>query len=229
LVWVHCEAGYRASLAASFLDAAGRTVVAVDDEYEHAARADCPSTARWHTCRDVTAMLRNLFGKPYRTVSAVDAAVFADGDAILLDVRERHEWQAGPAPVGPGRGHAGPGRPEPYSSLRPTGVTRGCMQEQGRGQPPCLVGREPGPGAGPGARRSADVEADALGRVAVSAEDEMADPDLPAAHGPEADVKIGAAGAGSAAVHSMPPRANVSARAPRRRWPAVARPRRRRA
>ena len=33
-VWVHCEAGYRASVAASFLDAAGRTVVAVDDEYD---------------------------------------------------------------------------------------------------------------------------------------------------------------------------------------------------
>src|SRR5579863_8004421 len=29
-VWVHCQAGYRASVAASFLDAAGRTVVVVD-------------------------------------------------------------------------------------------------------------------------------------------------------------------------------------------------------
>jgi hydroxyacylglutathione hydrolase len=41
-VWVHCEAGYRACIAASFLDAAGRTVVAVDDEYDHAARARLP-------------------------------------------------------------------------------------------------------------------------------------------------------------------------------------------
>jgi len=41
-VWVHCEAGYRASVAASFLDAAGRTVVAVDDEYTRAARAGLP-------------------------------------------------------------------------------------------------------------------------------------------------------------------------------------------
>ena len=41
-VWVHCEAGYRASIAASFLDAAGRTVVAVDDEYARAARAGLP-------------------------------------------------------------------------------------------------------------------------------------------------------------------------------------------
>jgi hydroxyacylglutathione hydrolase len=41
-VWVHCEAGYRASVAASFLDAAGRTVVAVDDEYARAARVGLP-------------------------------------------------------------------------------------------------------------------------------------------------------------------------------------------
>jgi glyoxylase-like metal-dependent hydrolase (beta-lactamase superfamily II)/rhodanese-related sulfurtransferase len=41
-VWVHCEAGYRASVAASFLDAAGRSVVAVDDEYDRAARAGLP-------------------------------------------------------------------------------------------------------------------------------------------------------------------------------------------
>ena len=41
-VWVHCEAGYRASVAASFLDAAGRTVVAVDDEFRRAAAAGLP-------------------------------------------------------------------------------------------------------------------------------------------------------------------------------------------
>ncbi len=41
-VWVHCGAGYRACVAASFLDAAGRTVVAVDDEYAGAARAGLP-------------------------------------------------------------------------------------------------------------------------------------------------------------------------------------------
>ncbi len=38
-VWVHCEAGYRASVAASFLDAADRSVVVIDDEYDRAARA----------------------------------------------------------------------------------------------------------------------------------------------------------------------------------------------
>ena len=42
-VWVHCAAGYRASVAASFLDAAGRTVVVVDDEYDRAARAGLPT------------------------------------------------------------------------------------------------------------------------------------------------------------------------------------------
>jgi rhodanese-related sulfurtransferase len=37
-VWVHCAAGYRASIAASFLDAAGRRPVAVDDDFENAAK-----------------------------------------------------------------------------------------------------------------------------------------------------------------------------------------------
>ena len=30
--WVHCRSGYRATVAASMLQAAGRTVVAIDDE-----------------------------------------------------------------------------------------------------------------------------------------------------------------------------------------------------
>ena len=37
-VWVHCAAGYRASVAASVLSAAGRTLVAVDDDFENAAK-----------------------------------------------------------------------------------------------------------------------------------------------------------------------------------------------
>jgi hydroxyacylglutathione hydrolase len=44
-VWVHCQSGYRASIAASFLDAIGRTVVAVDDEYTRAAQAGLPIDA----------------------------------------------------------------------------------------------------------------------------------------------------------------------------------------
>ena len=35
-VWVHCAGGYRASVAASMLDAAGRTLVAIDDSFDHA-------------------------------------------------------------------------------------------------------------------------------------------------------------------------------------------------
>ena len=38
-LWVHCRSGYRSSMAASILEAAGRTVVAVDDDYDHAAAA----------------------------------------------------------------------------------------------------------------------------------------------------------------------------------------------
>jgi hydroxyacylglutathione hydrolase len=35
-VWVHCRSGYRASLAASILRRAGRSVVSIDDEYTNA-------------------------------------------------------------------------------------------------------------------------------------------------------------------------------------------------
>jgi rhodanese-related sulfurtransferase len=38
-VWVHCAGGMRAAIAASLLDAAGRTVVAVDDAYDNAGTA----------------------------------------------------------------------------------------------------------------------------------------------------------------------------------------------
>lgn len=41
-LWVHCATGYRASIAASVLDAAGRTVVVVDDDFEHAVKAGLP-------------------------------------------------------------------------------------------------------------------------------------------------------------------------------------------
>ena len=37
-VWVHCASGYRASVAASFLDAVGRTLVAIDDSFENAEK-----------------------------------------------------------------------------------------------------------------------------------------------------------------------------------------------
>jgi rhodanese-related sulfurtransferase len=50
-VWVHCRSGYRAIIAASILDAAGRTVVAVDDEYDNAAKDGLPVTSGENTRR----------------------------------------------------------------------------------------------------------------------------------------------------------------------------------
>ncbi len=41
--WVHCHSGYRASIAASLLDAVGRTVVVADDDYENAEDAGLPA------------------------------------------------------------------------------------------------------------------------------------------------------------------------------------------
>jgi hydroxyacylglutathione hydrolase len=38
-LWVHCASGYRASIAASLLDRAGRDVVYIDDTFDHAAAA----------------------------------------------------------------------------------------------------------------------------------------------------------------------------------------------
>jgi hydroxyacylglutathione hydrolase len=41
-IWVHCQAGYRASIAASMLHAAGHAVTAIDDQYHRAALAGLP-------------------------------------------------------------------------------------------------------------------------------------------------------------------------------------------
>lgn len=38
-VWVHCGSGYRAALAASLLEGRGRSVVVIDDEFDHASEA----------------------------------------------------------------------------------------------------------------------------------------------------------------------------------------------
>ena len=39
-LWVHCEGGYRASVAASFLSATGHALVAIDDSFENARGVD---------------------------------------------------------------------------------------------------------------------------------------------------------------------------------------------
>jgi len=44
-LWVHCAAGYRASIAASILLAGGHRVIAVDDDYTNAAAAGLPVVA----------------------------------------------------------------------------------------------------------------------------------------------------------------------------------------
>jgi hydroxyacylglutathione hydrolase len=41
-LWVHCASGFRASIAASILDRAGRDVVHIDDEYANAEKAGLP-------------------------------------------------------------------------------------------------------------------------------------------------------------------------------------------
>lgn len=44
-LWVHCQAGFRASIAASIADRAGRDVVLVDDDWEQAAKVGLPIEA----------------------------------------------------------------------------------------------------------------------------------------------------------------------------------------
>ncbi len=39
-IWVHCASGYRAAIAASLIEAPGRTVVLVDDGFDNAAKHD---------------------------------------------------------------------------------------------------------------------------------------------------------------------------------------------
>jgi rhodanese-related sulfurtransferase len=36
-LWVHCASGFRAGIATSILDRAGRTVTLIDDDCDHAA------------------------------------------------------------------------------------------------------------------------------------------------------------------------------------------------
>ncbi len=43
-LWVYCQSGFRATVAASLLEAAGRTVVAIDDD-NRAGTAGLPTAA----------------------------------------------------------------------------------------------------------------------------------------------------------------------------------------
>ena len=42
--------------------------------------------------------LKAMFAKPYQTVSAAEAEALVTGGAILLDVRDKHEYQAAHSP-----------------------------------------------------------------------------------------------------------------------------------
>jgi rhodanese-related sulfurtransferase len=42
--------------------------------------------------------LRTALRRPYRSVTPAQAAALLEGGAILVDVREQHEWRSGHAP-----------------------------------------------------------------------------------------------------------------------------------
>ncbi|OII60686.1 MBL fold metallo-hydrolase [Streptomyces sp. CC53] len=113
-VWVHCAGGMRAAIAASLLDAEGRDVVAVDDAFDP----------------DAFAALRAAAGADPGRVSAEQAHDrLRGGDgAVLLDVREAAEWQAGHAP---GAVHA------PLSGL----LARAALPEPARDRPLVVICR----------------------------------------------------------------------------------------
>lgn len=49
-IWVHCQSGYRAAIAASLLDAAGRSVVLIDDDFDTAQRSGLATTGVLPAC-----------------------------------------------------------------------------------------------------------------------------------------------------------------------------------
>ena len=64
-LWVHCQAGYRAAVAASLLQAGQREVIAIDDEFGHAAAAGLPVVAEPEAGEpDGPVSGRSVFGGP---------------------------------------------------------------------------------------------------------------------------------------------------------------------
>ena len=109
-VWVYCGSGYRASIAASFLDHPGRDVVLVNDSYDHARqagleneptpqppapRSPADATAPPHDGEDMTtATTRRAPTAP----DTVDAATVIDwarrpDDVTIIDVRTPAEYE----------------------------------------------------------------------------------------------------------------------------------------
>jgi len=73
-IWVHCASGFRAAIAASMLESAGKHPALINDRFTNAANAG----------------LLAVENQPY-----VDD--IAHGNAQLIDVRDRAEWKAGHA------------------------------------------------------------------------------------------------------------------------------------
>ena len=70
-------------------------------EYPHGylcARYGPGNSSGWRGRVSVASTLKSLFARPYETVSPLRAAALAADGAVLLDVREPHEWQVGHAP-----------------------------------------------------------------------------------------------------------------------------------
>ncbi len=74
-IWVHCQAGYRASIAASILHAAGHAVTAIDDDFHRAALAGLPLTSAPDAAavsRPGTQLSASLGRQPTRRAGAVN-------------------------------------------------------------------------------------------------------------------------------------------------------------
>lgn len=74
LIWVYCTSGFRASIAASMLDAASKQPILVNDSFTNAAKAGL---------------------LPIQRLAYVDEV--GDGKAQLVDVRDTGEWKVGHA------------------------------------------------------------------------------------------------------------------------------------
>ena len=77
-VWVHCAGGYRASIAASLLDAAGRTVVVVDDNFDNAEKVGLHLVGA-----DGVTLLTVAGGRRRRALIGLSLGALGGGGSIL--------------------------------------------------------------------------------------------------------------------------------------------------
>jgi glyoxylase-like metal-dependent hydrolase (beta-lactamase superfamily II)/rhodanese-related sulfurtransferase len=130
-VWVHCAGGMRAAIAASLLDAAGRTVVAVDDGFAAAPEAGLPLTTpappTGPPARTTRAPgpstphgTRATEPSPAPTESSTTVPLPAARPAAATEAPMASLTQASPPPSGV---HPVPGAP--FATDAPTGVPAG--------------------------------------------------------------------------------------------------------